>query len=132
MLPVASEAVCSGRIALSTVVSTSAGAPPVAIAMPRRIERTWPISAAASTSCPTTSPITSMVAPSGWRNASYQAPPTRAASIRDPGSCAMKLCSRNTARGNENIVCDSQIWASVPFTPGEGSTVTPAMRSPCT
>ena len=29
----------------------------------------------------------------------------------------MKLCSRNTARGNENIVCDIQICASVPFTP---------------
>jgi hypothetical protein len=48
--------------------------------MPRRIERTWPIAAAAVMSCPTMSPITSTVAPSGCRNASYQSPPTFAAS----------------------------------------------------
>src|SRR3954462_2466478 len=48
--------------------------------MPRRSPRSWPIAAAASVSWPTTSPMTSMVAPPGWRNASYQSPPTRAAS----------------------------------------------------
>ena len=45
----------------------------------------------------------------------WLAPSTRAASISDSGSCAMKLCSRNTASGSENIVCDSQISASVPL-----------------
>ena len=35
----------------------------------------------------------------------WLAPSTRAASIRSRGSCAMKLCSRNTASGSANIVC---------------------------
>ena len=38
------------------------------------------MAAAAAVSCPTTSPITSIVDPPGCRNASYQSPPTRAAS----------------------------------------------------
>jgi hypothetical protein len=48
--------------------------------MPRSSDRSWPIAAAAAVSCPTTSPMTSIVAPEGWSNASYQSPPTRAAS----------------------------------------------------
>ena len=47
----------------------------------------------------------------------------RAASITLVGSCAMKLCSRNTASGSENIVCDSQICASVPLMCGDGRIV---------
>ena len=48
--------------------------------MPRSSDRTWPIAAAAAAmSCPTTSPMTSTVAPSGCRKASYQSPPTCAA-----------------------------------------------------
>ena len=39
----------------------------------------------------------------------------------------MKLCSRNTASGNENIVWVSQISDSFPFTPSDGMTVTDPM-----
>ena len=42
----------------------------------------------------------------------WLAPSTRAASISDSGSWEMKLCSRNTASGIENIVCETQISAS--------------------
>ena len=48
--------------------------------MPRSRPRSWPIAAAAAVSCPTTSPITTTAEPSRCRNASYQSPPTRAAS----------------------------------------------------
>ena len=51
----------------------------------------------------------------------WLAPSTRAASISDSGSCAMKLCSRNTASGSENIVCDSQISASCSVEPKLGN-----------
>jgi hypothetical protein len=58
---------------------TSAGPSPVLAAMPRSRPRTCPMAAAATVSWPMTSPMTIMVAPSGWRNASYQSPPTCAA-----------------------------------------------------
>ncbi len=48
---------------------------------PRRIERTWPMTAAAAVSCPVTSPMTRQVAPSGLRKASYQSPPTWSRSL---------------------------------------------------
>src|SRR4028118_316952 len=58
--------------------------------MPRSSPRSCPIAAAASVSWPTTSPITSLVAPPGGRNASYQSPPTPAASAggRRPAAAA--------------------------------------------
>ena len=43
----------------------------------------------------------------------WLAPSTRAASIRDCGSWAMKLCSRNMASGSANIVCADPDSASV-------------------
>ena len=43
--------------------------------MPRTSVLTWPMAAAASMSCPITSPMTSTVSPSGCRKASYQSPP---------------------------------------------------------
>ena len=39
------------------------------------------MTAAAGASCPATSPITSIVLPSGTRNASYQSPPTSACRV---------------------------------------------------
>ena len=42
----------------------------------------------------------------------WLAPSTRAASIRSPGSCEMKLCSRNTASGRAKQVCANHTWAN--------------------
>src|SRR4051794_20432594 len=56
--------------------------------MPRTRVLTCPIAAAASMSCPMTSPMTSTVSPSGCRNPSYQSPPMDTPWVAGPNDAA--------------------------------------------
>ncbi len=69
---------CSPRPATaeSSRRSTVAGPSVLSYAMPRSSPRSWAMSAAASVSCRTTSPMTTTVDPSGCAMTSYQSPPT--------------------------------------------------------
>ncbi len=60
----------------SAASSASAGPASVANATERSTPRRWAMWAAAATSCPVTSPTTTVASPSGCTNASYQSPPT--------------------------------------------------------
>jgi hypothetical protein len=62
--------------AVSSAVSAAAGEPTTDWAIARSMPRVWDIVAAAGASWPATSPMTSIVVPSGTSKASYQSPPT--------------------------------------------------------
>ncbi len=105
-------------------LSTSPGSA-AAAATARSPTRTWPMKAAASTSCPWTSPIENPRAPSGSRNPSYQSPPMARpclagayrAAVRSPGSSgsAAGRSSRCSASASSTRACcssaRSRAWA---------------------
>ena len=97
------QAPCSAR---SSWVSSGPGSSSRPYASPRTRLRSWPMVAAASMSCPETSPTASITLPSGWANASYQSPPTAAPSCA--GQVAgVQLDARDRAAARCSRLCCS-------------------------